>query len=94
MHFLDCGDDFTYDGKAGRIHASLMPDGVNLNAAGMEQLATCLQPVIQVSVCPSSLPPPPRASCLLLSSNPLSPSPWPYPTRALLQPATRLWAVI
>ena len=89
MHFLDCGDDFTYDGEAGRIHASLMPDGVNLNAAGMEQLATCLQPVIQVSVCPSSHPPTPRASRLLLS-----PSPWPYPTRALLQPAIRLWAVI
>ena len=57
MHFLDCGNDFTYDGKAGGIHASLMPNGVNLNAAGMQQLATCLQPVTQVSVCPLPLAP-------------------------------------
>ena len=75
MHFLDCGDDFTYDGEAGRIHASLMPDGVNLNAAGMEQLATCLQPVIQVSVCPPP-PPGPRASSSAhpLGLTPLGPS--------------------
>lgn len=56
MHFVDCGRDFTEgshssheEGCTSSIHASLMPDGVNLNAAGMEQLASCLQPVIRVS---------------------------------------------
>ncbi len=49
MHFMSCGQDFTYEGKTGRIHAALMPDGVNLNAAGMEQLASCLNPIIHVS---------------------------------------------
>ncbi|DBA80381.1 hypothetical protein WJX79_002842 [Trebouxia sp. C0005] len=46
MHFVDCGQEFTYEGETGRIHAALMPDGVNLNAAGMEQLASCLDPII------------------------------------------------
>ena len=49
MHFVDCGQEFTYEGETGRIHAALMPDGVNLNAAGMEQLASCLDPIIHVS---------------------------------------------
>ncbi len=49
MHFVNCGQDFTYEGETGRIHAALMPDGVNLNAAGMEQLASCLDPIIHVS---------------------------------------------
>lgn len=49
MHFVNCGQDFTYEGEIGRIHAALMPDGVNLNAAGMEQLASCLDPIIHVS---------------------------------------------
>ena len=49
MHFVNCGQDFTYKGETGRIHAALMPDGVNLNAAGMEQLASCLDPIIHVS---------------------------------------------
>lgn len=45
LHFVDCGQGFTYDGDSGRIHAALMPDGVNLNRAGMEQLASCLDPI-------------------------------------------------
>ena len=49
MHFVNCGQDFTYEGETGRIHAALMPDGVNLNAAGMEQLASCLDPIVHVS---------------------------------------------
>ena len=49
MNFVSCGQDFTYESETGRIHQALMPDGVNLNAAGMEQLASCLQPVIHVS---------------------------------------------
>lgn len=47
MQFVDCGSHYSHEGVAGRIRASLMPDGVNLNAAGMEQLALCLQPVIR-----------------------------------------------
>ena len=49
MHFVSCGQDFTYEGETGRIHAALMPDGVNLNSAGLEQLASCLDPLIHVS---------------------------------------------
>ena len=48
LHFVDCGQGFTYDGDSGRIHAALMPDGVNLNRAGMEQLASCLDPITHV----------------------------------------------
>ena len=47
---MDCGHDFSYEGETGRLHAVLMPDGMNLNAAGMEQLASCLDPVVHVSV--------------------------------------------
>ena len=76
MHFLDCGNVFSYDGDTGEIHASLMPDGVNLNAAGMEQLATCLQPVIRVSVCPS---PPPSGPIPSSSANLPQPIPLAHP---------------
>ena len=49
MHFVDCGTGFSYEGENGRLHAAFMPDGMNLNSAGLEQLAACLDPVIHVS---------------------------------------------
>ncbi len=49
IHFVSCGQDFSYEGETGRIHAALIPDGLNLNTAGMEQLASCLDPIIHVS---------------------------------------------
>lgn len=55
MKFVDCGHAFSYEGETGRLHAALMPDGMNLNTAGMEHLASCLDPVIHVSIAPGRL---------------------------------------
>ena len=49
VHFTDCGHHFVSDGASGQIRSSLMPDGLNLSQAGMEELASCLDPTIQVT---------------------------------------------
>lgn len=45
LHFVDCGDRFVTAG-GGTVRADLMQDALHPNAAGMELLAECLDPLV------------------------------------------------
>ena len=49
LQFLNCGHLFLEDGNPDWIQPSLMPDGLNLSQEGMQQLASCLDPAVQVT---------------------------------------------
>ena len=50
VSYLYCGAPFY--GSNGSLDPNIIPDGQHLDAAGMEMLATCMQPVVDALVRP------------------------------------------
>ena len=48
VHFLDCGAPFIL--PEGGLDSSILPDALHPNAAGMDLLASCLKPQVDLLV--------------------------------------------